>query len=302
MSDTVQKLALAYYFTQNETYAAGAAATLRAWFVEPTSMMNPNMAFAANVPGGANGSSSGLIATTFRWAAKVTDSEVLLRGSLHWSLEESAVFQAWNRNYLQWLLTSKPANREANATNNHFTWMEVQALALALSTGNDTIAEELAGRIRSPQRQGCLQKQINSSGVMPKEAHRVGGATYSCMNTNALFNLATVASHTRAGTGLWTWEEPGMGTGSIRNALDYLLLFATNESKPWPWTQEGAHQWADFPWNGLKVQMRIASIVYRDERYEDAIAKLPWAGGWKNGTEWAADVAQLLWPKDLPSA
>jgi hypothetical protein len=158
MSDTVEKLAIAYYFTQNETYAAGAAATLRAWFLDPASMMNPNMEFAANIPGGANGSYSGIIATTFRWSAKLTDSEALLRGSRHWSEQESVQFQAWNRNYLQWFLTSKPANKEANSTNNHFTWMEVQALALALSTGSDAIAEELAGRVRSPHRRGCLQK------------------------------------------------------------------------------------------------------------------------------------------------
>jgi hypothetical protein len=70
---------------------------------------------------------------------------------------------------------------------------------------------------------------------------------------------------TSAGAGLWTWQEPGTGAGSIRHALDYLLLFATNESKPWPWTQKGEKHWEDFPWNGLKVQMRVASIVYGDE-------------------------------------
>ena len=56
--------------------------------------------------------------------------------------------------------------------------------------------------------------------------------------------------------------------------------------------------WQSFPWNGLKLQLRIASIVYQDERYEEAIAHLPWPGaGWDNGSAWAADVAQLLWPK-----
>jgi hypothetical protein len=58
--------------------------------------------------------------------------------------------------------------------------------------------------------------------------------------------------------------------------LDYLVQYATNATRTWPWTQEGAQSWQQFPWNGLKLQLRIASIVYGDERYEKAIAQLPW--------------------------
>jgi hypothetical protein len=300
MASTAETLSQSYYLTGNESFAEGAAAVLRKWFVTDSTAMNPNCNFAGWQPGVANGRSSGIIATTFRWRARVTDAEVLLRGSAHWTAQDSTVFKEWNHRYLDWLLTERLARSEANSTNNHFTWFEVQALALALSAGNVSIAEQIANRIRSPDYRGRLQAQIWPNGSMPMETHRTGGATYSCMNMDALFTLATVASHTAAGKDLWTWHYPGSsGRGSIRHALDYLVAYATNSSRTWPWRQEGAVSWDKFPWNGLKLQLRIASIVYSDERYEDAIAHLPWPGatGWDNGSAWAEDVAQLLWPK-----
>ena len=301
MANAAETLSQSYYLTKNESHAEGAAAVLRTWFVEAKTAMNPNMDYAGWTPGVSNGKSSGIIATTYRWRHRVTDAELLLRGSGHWTAQDSATFREWNRKYLEWLLTARLARSEANSTNNHFTWYEVQALALALSADNDSIAETIAGRIRSPEYRGRLQAQIVPNGSMPRETHREGGATYSCMNIDALFTLATVASHTAAGKDLWTWQEsyPGSsGRGSVRHALDYLVKYATNASRAWPWHQEGAVSWQSFPWNGLKLQLRIASIVYQDERYEEAIAHLPWPGaGWDNGSAWAADVAQLLWPK-----
>ena len=92
----------------------------------------------------------------------------------------------------------------------HFTWFEVQALALALSVDNTSIAEQIAGRIRSPDYRGRLQSQVEPNGSMPRETHREGGATYSCMNMDALFTLSTVASHTSAGKDLWTWHYPSV--------------------------------------------------------------------------------------------
>ena len=93
---------------------------------------------------------------------------------------------------------------------------------------------------------------------------------------------------------LWTWKDVD-GRGSIKAALDYLLPFATNQ-KPWPWKQDGsATPWAKFPWTSLAPQLRIATIVYGDVKYEAAIAKLPW----KTAGQFDDDITQLLWP--LPS-
>ena len=128
------------------------------------------------------------------------------------------------------------------------------------------------------------------------EARREAGATYSSMNIHALFQLATIAMNLNTVPSLWMWVDPsGSGNGSVRNALDYLLPYATNASAVWPWHQDGiATPWSQFPWVSLAPQMRIASLVYRNATYEAMIPLLPWKD---NGTNlWAEDATQLLWP------
>jgi hypothetical protein len=136
---------------------------------------------------------------------------------------------------------------------------------------------------------------------MGHEASREGGATYSVMNLRGLFALATSA----VADDLWTWRSPS-GRGSIKAALDYLLLFATNASNPWPFSEDGkTTEWSAFPWTELAPLMRRASIVFGEEAYEQAIAKLPWKSPKQTREQglakWQADVIQLLWPRLTPA-
>ena len=309
MSDTVETLSQAYFLTQNETYAAGAAEVFRTWFINPATSMNPNMKFAAYDPGHTNGSAGGEIATTCRWTSKVTDSAALLVGSAHWDESDVTAMNAWNAAYLEWLL--RPSDTEFNATNNHFTWLLVESLSLALSTNNKSVAQQLVGRATSEHFRGSLQHQIDKTGVMMREATREAGASYSTMNMRALVSLAQIASHVPAGANLWNYEyhPPGDGASTatptvgaqeqqgrplIRKALDYLLTFATNSSARWPWKQDGINTpWDQFPWTSLAPVMRRAAIVYGDEGYERSIEKLPWKGA----ESWESDPSQLLWPR-----
>jgi hypothetical protein len=67
MSGTVQTLALAYYFTGNEIYAAHAAEFLRVWFLDPKTSMTPRLAFAQGIPGTIDGRAGGILkAPVFR--------------------------------------------------------------------------------------------------------------------------------------------------------------------------------------------------------------------------------------------
>ncbi len=61
LGQTVEPLALAYYFTGKEIYAEHAASCLRAWFLDPATRMNPNMNQAQAVPGKNTGRGIGII-------------------------------------------------------------------------------------------------------------------------------------------------------------------------------------------------------------------------------------------------
>lgn len=78
MEAAVRTLSLAYYFKDNEEYAAKATQLLRAWFLDSATRMNPNLEYAQFIPGVNTGRGIGLIET--RGLANTVDAIWLARG------------------------------------------------------------------------------------------------------------------------------------------------------------------------------------------------------------------------------
>ena len=79
MIQTMNTLALGYFFTDREAYAAQAGKTLRAWFLDAPTKMNPHLRFAQSIPGRNQGRGDGIIET--HNLPELLDSIVLLTGS-----------------------------------------------------------------------------------------------------------------------------------------------------------------------------------------------------------------------------
>lgn len=227
MADNIEDLALAYYFTGNETYAKSAANYLRVWFLDPATRMNPNLNYAQAIAGRNTGRGTGIIEG--RNLVTAADAAGLLAGSFAWKEKDQKALDEWMFAYLDWLLTSKNGLDEAAATNNHGTFYDTQVVRLALILNRP----ELARKVAEEAKEKRIAVQIEPDGKQPLELERTSALGYSKFNLEAMFELATMAD--RVGVDLWNYQCPQ--GGGIRKALDFLLPYIDSPSKKWPYKQ-----------------------------------------------------------------
>ncbi|MDT7603357.1 MAG: hypothetical protein QOF61_1354 [Acidobacteriota bacterium] len=259
MADSVESLALAYYFRGEEAYASRAAQLLRAWFLDPATRMNPNLQYAQYVPGVNTGRGIGLIET--RGLTRVADSVGLLSGSKAWTESDQRGIVDWYSKFLQWMLESKNGKEENAAENNHGTWFDVQAASFALFTGKT----DLAKSILETAKQKRIARQVEPDGREPLELTRTKSWDYSIFNLDALVTLAELGEH--VGVDLWHYQTAD--GRSIRRALEYLYPFAAGEKK-WDYQQLG----------GVEPQtlfplMRRAALAYDDGKFRALMSNVP---------------------------
>lgn len=219
-------LALAFYFTGDEKYAAKAAEIIRVWFLNPATRMNPNLNYGQGVPGEVEGRPEGLISA--RGMVGLADAIGLLAGSKSWTTGDQQAMTAWIGRYFNWLTTSKLALQEGGASNNHGTFYDTQFAALALFLGKNDVARELLLN----DRENRIARQIEPDGRQPRELARTLSFNYSLFNLRALFDLASIGQN--AGVDLWHYQtRDGRG---ILKALQYMAAYA-DPSKAWPHKQ-----------------------------------------------------------------
>jgi hypothetical protein len=273
MAKSVETLALAYYFTGDKDYAAGAAKYLRVWFLDAATRMKPNLEFAQAVPGENTGRGTGILEG--RNLAQAADAAELLVSSTAWPPSDQAAFKAWLDTYLQWLLTSKHGRAEANAHNNHGTWYDVQAVELALVLGKTEVARQICEAAKTKR----IAAQIQPDGRQPLELARTAAFSYSCFNLDALFTLATLADH--VGVDLWHCRLRD-GLFALATALDFLLPYVAEPAQKWPYEQI-----KKFDRIAVAPELRQGMIIYHTPAYGKILSGF---------SDAAKDRLQLLYP------
>jgi hypothetical protein len=255
LQNAVHALALGYYFTGKEEYAARAVLLLRTWFLDPATRMNPNLNYAQAVLGVNTGRGTGLI--DVRGIPRILDGITLLKGSASLTKEDVEGLHKWFAQYLEWLKDSKNGRDESDAKNNHGSWYDQQITGIALFLGDKTLARKVAETAETQR----IAFQIQPDGSEPLELARTKSFSYSVFNLTALEQLAEEDRLT--GVNLWTYKA--QNGASIRAALDYLLPYAEGEKK---WTHEALN---GVDPNSLTDPLLLAAMNYHDAGYlEDA--------------------------------
>ncbi len=219
-------LALAYYFSGDEKYAAKAAELIRVWFLNPATKMNPNLNYGQGIPGETEGRPAGLISA--RGLVHLVDAIGLLGGSKAWTAADQQGMTAWFTDYLHWLTTSKIGRGELDAKNNHGTFCDTQAAAIALFLGKTETARDIVSQAREKR----IARQIEPDGRQPLELARTKSFGYSCFNLRALMDLADIGRN--VGVDLWHFQTAD-GRGLLK-ATEFLAPYADPQKK-WPFQQ-----------------------------------------------------------------
>jgi hypothetical protein len=221
-----QTLALAFYFTGDEKYAAKAADILRVFFLNPETKMNPNLNFGQGIPGEVDGRPTGLIGA--RGLVDLTDALGLLADSKSWTADDQSRMLAWMNQYFEWLTTSKIGLGEAAAKNNHGSFYDTQAAAIAMFVGKNDFARKIILDARTVR----IGRQIEPDGREPLELARTLSFGYSLFNLRALSDLASLGQN----LGIDLWHYQATNGASIFMGLNFMSPYVDADKK-WPFQQ-----------------------------------------------------------------
>lgn len=226
MSQDVQALALAHWYTGDQRYAAKAGEMVRAWFLAPGTRMNPNLNHGQAVPGRVSGRAEGVI-DAYRFI-RIIEAVGLMTPSGALSDEELAALRDWFSDLVHWLATSEIGRAERAARNNHGVYYDAIISHFALFAGMDDAARAVI-RKAGPDR---LARQIEPDGRLPQELARTRSLHYTAWTLTAAFDLADLGRC--VGVDLWNYRtEDGR---SLRAAADFLGGYAGREAE-WPYPE-----------------------------------------------------------------
>lgn len=272
MIGAVKTLAAAGYFLQEERYLERAAFLLRHWFLDPATRMNPNLNFAAGIPGQTTGRGIGL--HRLKDMPLLIDAIGLVGTSPHWTAADRAGLKDWMTRYLDWALTSKAGQEEKNEPNNHAVYYGAQMLAAALYTGNRAATEEYSQRYFQRQ----LIRQIEASGEMPQEMKRTRPYNYAVYTAVGFCYYAELAR----GLGQDYYHFRGPDGQTLAGALAWLTPYLGGKIKS-PKPQDEAMR-LDRIFPAARLAALRGPEAFFEPYLEQAFPK------------WQEDERNLLWP------
>ncbi len=243
MATDVDALAAAFVVTHDERFAAGAMRHLRAWFLDPTTRMNPDLQYAQAIHGVVTGRGIGIIDTVH--LAEVALAIDALRDSPALTADDDAALTRWFRDYLHWIRTHPYGRDESNTDNNHAVCWTLQCAAFARLTGDEAVLEDCRRRLKEillPQQMAPSSRFPDAPpGSFPRELGRTKPYGYSIFNLDVMTALAQVLSTPAENLVAFTLPD---GRGLIQG-VEFLQPFLADKTT-WPYAHD-VQYWDDWP-------------------------------------------------------
>ena len=215
-------LAAAWLVTKNEKYAVHAAKHLRAWFLDPATLLNPNLEYAQAIHGRFTGRGTGIIDTIH--LVEVARAIPFLETSKALNADEKQGLKKWFADYLAWMTTSQHGMEEREAKNNHGTCWVMQVAEFASYTGNQELRAFCSNRYKTV----LAPNQIAADGSFPQELRRTKPYSYCIFNLDAMATVCQTLSTPE--DNLWAFTLPdGRGMGE---AVAFMYPFL-DDKKSW---------------------------------------------------------------------
>jgi hypothetical protein len=253
LSLQVPALAAAWMITKQQRYADHAAEHLRAWFLDPATMMNPNLQYAQAIHGITTGRGIGIIDTLH--LVEVARSAPVIAEARALSGKEAAGVKQWFAQYLEWMATSRNGKQERDAKNNHGTCWAAQAAEFATLTGNEAIRNDCRTRFKEVQ----LPHQVAENGSFPEELRRTKPYGYCLFNLDAMATLCHILSTPE--DNLFSYRLPD--GRSFARAMAFMYPFILDKGK-WPYKHD-VQYWEDWPVR--QPSLLFSGIALRQPKY-----------------------------------
>jgi hypothetical protein len=240
--------------TGEHRYGLKACEHLRAWFVTPETLMNPNLMYAQAVQGVSTGRSIGIIDTLH--LVEVARAASFLTNGLM-SSQDNATVKNWFASYLDWLSHSDRGMAERDTKNNHAFCWALQAAEFARFAGDDPSRREVYRRYREI----LLPLQMDANGSFPRELARTKPYSYSIFNFDILAGLCQSLKGLLPDPLTFQLAD---GRG-LSKAAEFIYPYLKDKSA-WKWAKDVEH------FDSLPVRspgLLFAGVAYKEQSYLD---------------------------------
>ena len=260
LSEIIGALASAYKITGDEKYVRQAIIHLKAWFIDPETLMNPNLQYAQAIKGKFTGRNYGIIDSIH--LMEVAQGLIVMEDCPAMDAQTTEGVKKWFAEYTNWLLTSKPGIQEKLTKNNHSTCWAMQVASFAKLCNNRAVLDSISVMYKTV----LLPNQMATDGSFPLELARTKPYGYSIFDLDAMTTLCQILSTPK--DNLWIFETPD--GKSIKKGISYLYPYIADKSK---WQLKPDVMYWD-SWPVAQPFLLFGANVYQDKDWFDTWKRL----------------------------